>query len=101
MDYSTMSGQSGFFGNSAFASSAATQGTADKNKEKQFYDWHQKQRISAPQDYPAYASQPAPFSVVQQNPNPPTAASLYLEKVATQRAISNLNGNSEVSGYDD
>lgn len=95
-----MSGQQppSLFGNSAFGASTATttatatQGAHDKNKEKRFYDWHQKQGISAPQDYGMFASQPAPFSSVPQNPNHPTAASPYLQKVLSQQAINAMNG---------
>jgi hypothetical protein len=96
MDFSTMSGQQppSLFGNSAFTATTATatQGTPDKEKEKRFYGWHQKQGISAPQDYSMFASQPSAFSNVPQNPNLPTAASPFLQKVLTQQAMNAMNG---------
>jgi uncharacterized surface protein with fasciclin (FAS1) repeats len=104
MDFSTMSGQQppSLFGNSAFAASTATtatatQGTPDKEKEKRFYDWHQKHGVSAPQDYSMFASQPSAFSNVPQNPNLPTAASPFLQKVLTQQAMNAMNGGAAAS----
>ncbi|KAI5778669.1 hypothetical protein EDC01DRAFT_672977 [Geopyxis carbonaria] len=94
MDYSTMS-QSSLFGNSTFAgnSTMGPTSTPDKNKEKRFYDWHQKQGITAPQDYPVYAAQPAPFASIPQNPtNYPTAASPYIQKVMTYQQVDTNSG---------
>lgn len=51
------------------------------NKSKRFNNWHSRQGISAPQDYPLFANQPAPFSSVPQNPNVLTAASPYIQKI--------------------
>ena len=105
MDFSTMPGQNSLWGNAvSFAASSGastvTQGAPDKNKEKRFYDWHQKQGISAPQDYNTFASQPAPFSGVPVNPGHPTAASPFLQKVLTQQTVNPLNGGAgSVSTY--
>ncbi|KAL7266743.1 hypothetical protein RUND412_010695 [Rhizina undulata] len=93
MDYSTMSNAAfgnSAFGNSAFANSLFDNSTAtnpDRNKEKRFYDWHLKQGIAAPQDYSLFASQPAPFSTVPQNPNVPTAASPFIQKSLNQQPV--------------
>lgn len=62
-----------------FGNSTAT--NEDLNKSKRFNNWHSRQGISAPQDYPLFANQPAPFSSVPQNPNVPTAASPYIQKI--------------------
>ena len=104
-----MPGQSSLFGNTAFGHSStgggynstnlnnlstiAVHGTPDKHKEKRFHDWHDKQGITAPQDYGAFASQPAPFSSVQSNPNPPSAASPFLNKVLSQHRVDSMGGN--------
>jgi hypothetical protein len=99
MDFSTMSAQSSLFGSRPAPQHQQHQqqqqppATPDKNKEKRFNDWHQKQGLPAPQDYPLFASQPAPFSSVPQNPNQPTAASPYLQKIFTQQAVNNLNNS--------
>jgi len=102
MDFSTMPGQNSLWGNAVSfganntaSAATVTQGTLDKNKEKRFYGWHQKQGISAPQDYNTFASQPAPFSNVFVNPSHPTAASPFLQKVLTQQAVNSLNGDAE------
>ncbi|KAF8540252.1 hypothetical protein BDD12DRAFT_834429 [Trichophaea hybrida] len=107
MDFSTFSGQSSLFGLRPVPQQQQQQqqqqqnpGTPDKNKEKRFNDWHQKQGLPAPQDYPLFASQPAPFSSVPQNPNQPTAASPFLQKVLTQQAVNNLNNSGGGGGAD-
>src|SRR5437899_735900 len=71
--------------NSTFANSVFDASTTvpDFTKEKKFTEWHKKQGIPAPQDYPSFANQPAPFSTLRQNPNVPTAASSYIHKVST------------------
>ncbi|CAZ80563.1 unnamed protein product [Tuber melanosporum] len=71
--------------NSTFANSVfdASVTIPDFTKEKKFTEWHKKQGIPAPQDYPSFANQPAPFSALRQNPNVPTAASSYIHKVST------------------
>lgn len=81
-----------FGANNVASATTTTQSAPDKNKEKRFYDWHQKQGISAPQDYNTFASQPAPFSGVPVNPGHPTAASPFLQKVLNQQAGNLLNG---------
>lgn len=85
MDYSTTSNpftSSAAFSygtNSMFGNSTAT--SEELNKSKLFNNWHSRQGIAAPQDYPMFANQPAPFSSVPQNPNVPTAASPYIQKI--------------------
>lgn len=79
MDYSTMNNS---FYSSTANFNASTTSIPDKNKEKRFYDWHNKQGISAPQDYPTFAAQPAPFSNTPHGQPQPTAATPYLQKVS-------------------
>ena len=71
----------------------------DKTKEKRFNDWHQKQGLPPPQDYNIFVSQPAPFSTVPQNPNQPTAASPYLQKVLSQQPVPALPNHNSNDGF--
>jgi hypothetical protein len=102
MDFSSMPTQSNsIFGNSTFThntNSSPSQGPPERNKEKLFRSWHEKQGIPAPQDYSLFAAQSAPFSIVRQNPNQPSALSPYLNQMLTHQSMHNMNsGLSSVS----
>lgn len=82
------------FGNSTFThntNSSPSQGPPERNKEKLFRSWHEKQGIPAPQDYSLFAAQSAPFSIVRQNPNQPSALSPYLNQMLTHQSMHNMN----------
>ncbi|KAH0613953.1 uncharacterized protein H6S33_005839 [Morchella sextelata] len=74
----------GFGNNTMFGASTATN-DEDLNKSKRFNNWHTRQNITTPQDYPLFANQPVPFSSIPANPQVQTAATPYIQKIMTQQ----------------
>lgn len=69
----------------ASTAAGATAGNEDLNKSKRFNNWHTRQNITTPQDYPLFANQPVPFSSIPANPQVHTAATPYIQKIMTQQ----------------